>query len=219
MLSSNCDGTSVKSNCPGDKNFQCCIPPVTPKTTSKKTITTIVTNITSSESVTPSEDTIPSDQAVPSSEGSTPFEETNPSEDTTPSADTTPSQETNVPENTVTPSEEANVPENTVTPSQEGMKITRLKLNGVVNPLGFDFKKLIASWNVEDTKASTLKNGVLEVASDENFKDIIYQKDSVELDQVGEVIDIKLSPRTRYYWRVTITGDNGETATSDTQFF
>jgi len=76
MLSSNCDGTSVKSNCPGDKNFQCCIPPVTPKTTSKKTITTIVTNITSSESVTPSEDTIPSDQAVPSSEGSTPFEET-----------------------------------------------------------------------------------------------------------------------------------------------
>ena len=202
----NCKGTSVKSNCPGDKNFQCCIPAVTPKTTTtKKTITSIVTNITSSESVIPSDETIPSDNAVPT-DVTTLSEETNPSENTTPSEN-------------ISPSEESNVPESTVTPSQDSMKITRLKLNGVVNPFGFDFKKLIASWNVEDTKASTLKNGLLEVASDENFKDIIYKKDSADLDQVGEVIDIKLTPRTRYFWRVTITGDNGETATSDTQFF
>ena len=37
------------------------------------------------------------------------------------------------------------------------MKITRTKINGVVNPLGYSFEKLIASWNVEDTNAKTIK--------------------------------------------------------------
>ncbi len=99
------------------------------------------------------------------------------------------------------------------------MRITRTKLNGVVNPIGYDFRNIIASWNVEDTKALTLKNGVLEVANDNAFTDIIFKKESEDLDQTGEVIDIKLAPRTRYFWRVTITGNNGESATSNVQFF
>ena len=99
------------------------------------------------------------------------------------------------------------------------MRITRTKLNGVVNPIGYDFRNIIASWNVEDTKALTLKNGVLEVANDIAFTDIIFKKESEDLDQTGEVIDIKLAPRTRYFWRVTITGNNGECATSNVQFF
>ena len=49
------------------------------------------------------------------------------------------------------------------------MIITRAKINGVVNPLGYDFRKVIASWNVEDTDAKTLKDGVLEVATDIAF--------------------------------------------------
>ena len=99
------------------------------------------------------------------------------------------------------------------------MKITRAKLNGIVNPLGYDFKKIIASWNVECTDAKTLKNGLLEVAADLNFNEILYKKESDTLDQTGEVIDIDLIPRTRYFWRVTITGDNGDSATSPVQFF
>lgn len=99
------------------------------------------------------------------------------------------------------------------------MKITRTKINGVVNPLGFDFKKIIASWNVEDTSSKKLKKGILEVAGDEKFKNIIFKKASADLDQTGEVIDVKLSPRTRYFWRVTISGDNGDKAVSETSFF
>ncbi len=99
------------------------------------------------------------------------------------------------------------------------MKITRLKINGVVNPLGFIYEKIIASWNVEETEAKSLKNGVLEVASDIAFTNILYKKESEELDQTGEVIEVELSPRTRYFWRVTITGDNGDCATSEVQFF
>ncbi|ORX78381.1 hypothetical protein BCR32DRAFT_328587 [Anaeromyces robustus] len=130
-------------------------------------------------------------------------------------------------ESVKTPTESVEIPSETVetpsesveTPSENGMKITRLKLNGIVNPLGFDYNKLIASWNVEDTKALKLKNGILEVAEDEKFTNVIFKKNSEDLDQIGELIDIKLKPRTRYFWKVTITGDNGETATSKTQFF
>ena len=99
------------------------------------------------------------------------------------------------------------------------MKITRAKLNGVVNPIGYDFKKLIASWNVEDTDSKILKEGLIEVSKDEAFSEILYSRKSDELDQTGESLDIKLDPCTRYYWRVTITGDNGDRAVSDIQFF
>lgn len=99
------------------------------------------------------------------------------------------------------------------------MIITRAKINGIDNPLGFDFKKIIASWNVEDTDAKTIKNGVLEVAEDIAFTNIIYKKESAEINQTGEVIEIELRPRTRYFWRVRITGDNGDSATSDVQYF
>ncbi|WP_027204811.1 alpha-L-rhamnosidase [Butyrivibrio fibrisolvens] len=99
------------------------------------------------------------------------------------------------------------------------MKITRTKLNGIVNPIGYEFNKLIASWNVEDTDSKILKAGKLEVAKDKAFTDIIFNKESEYLDQTGEKIDITLSPRTRYYWRVTVTGDKGDSAVSDIQYF
>ncbi|WP_026497987.1 alpha-L-rhamnosidase [Butyrivibrio sp. WCD2001] len=104
------------------------------------------------------------------------------------------------------------------------MKITRAKLNGIINPIGYDFKNLIASWNVEETDAKTLKNGVLEVAADRDFTEILCRKEAANLDQTGEVINgdkvnIDLKPRTGYFWRVTITGDNGDTAVSDVQYF
>ena len=99
------------------------------------------------------------------------------------------------------------------------MKITRAKLNGIVNPVGYDFRKLIASWNVEDTDAKTQKNAVLEVASDATFTNIIFKKESDDLNQTGEQIQISLSPRTRYFWRVTVSGDNGESAISEVQYF
>lgn len=99
------------------------------------------------------------------------------------------------------------------------MRISRAKINGVVNPLGYDLRTIIASWNVEDTDAATLKNGVFEVSDDETFSNIIYRKESKDLDQRGEAIDINLTPRTRYFWRVTIAGDNGDSATSEVQWF
>ena len=99
------------------------------------------------------------------------------------------------------------------------MKITRVKLNGIVNPIGYDFRTLLVSWNVEDTEASTLKNGVLEVADDIAFTNIVYKKEGADLDQTGEEIQIELAPRKRYYFRVSITGDNGESAVSEIQYF
>lgn len=99
------------------------------------------------------------------------------------------------------------------------MRITRTKINGIENPLGFSFEKVIATWNVEKTISKALTEGLLEVSTSKDFKQIVYKKRSKSLDQTGEVIDIALLPCTRYYWRVTITGDKGDKATSDIQWF
>ncbi len=99
------------------------------------------------------------------------------------------------------------------------MKITRAKINGIVNPIGYEFRKIIASWNVEDTSSKKLKTGLIEVSKDEKFTEIVFSKESSKLDQTGEVIDLELLPRTRYFWRVRITGDMYDDATSDVQFF
>ncbi len=99
------------------------------------------------------------------------------------------------------------------------MIITRTKLNGVVNPLGYDFKKLIASWNVEETVSKKPINCVIEVSSDADFNNVIFRKESADLDQRGEVLDIELKPCTRYFWRVTVNGDAGDSAISDAQWF
>lgn len=99
------------------------------------------------------------------------------------------------------------------------MKITSTKLNGIVNPLGYGYDKLIASWKVVDTSAKSQVGGRLIVARDEDFSDILFTAEGEKLDSLGTVIDITLSPRSRYFWKVEIEGDNGEKASSDTCFF
>lgn len=99
------------------------------------------------------------------------------------------------------------------------MIITSTKLNGIVNPVGYGYKKVIASWKVEDTAAKKQTNALVEVALDADFSQIVYKAEGAEIDSLGHVIDLKLAPCTRYFWRVTVTGDNGEVATSDTQYF
>ncbi len=99
------------------------------------------------------------------------------------------------------------------------MKISRTKINGIVNPVGYDFRKIIASWNVEETQAKEQKSGRLEVSKDMDFREIIFENEKADLDCRGELIEIELTPCTRYFWRVSITADNGETAVSDIQYF
>lgn len=98
------------------------------------------------------------------------------------------------------------------------MKVTNLKINGVEHPMGFACEKLLASWKVTDTQAKKQTNARIEVSLKGDFSDIVSIKEG-NLASYETELEVELSPRTAYYWRVTVTGDNGDTAVSETAVF
>lgn len=99
------------------------------------------------------------------------------------------------------------------------MKITDLKMNGIKNPMGFRYDNLVCSWAVGQAKAKHQISVKIEVARDLNFQAVFYSKEGSELDSSATALDFTLSPYTTYYWRVTVLGDTGESAVSETAVF
>ncbi len=99
------------------------------------------------------------------------------------------------------------------------MKIQEVKINGVSDPIGFYLENVICSWKVTDTKSQKQKNAKIEVSLDEDFEQIFYCKEGQDLKQQGEKLILDLKPRTTYYYRVTVTGDQGDSAVSETCIF
>jgi len=78
----------------------------------------------------------------------------------------------------------------------------------------------VVSWVVSATPSKQQKTAQVIVASDPAMKDVIYDSGAVaDLDSRGTHLPISLSPMTRYYWTVTVTGDSGDTATSKVNWF
>lgn len=99
------------------------------------------------------------------------------------------------------------------------MKITSLKINGVSNPIGFAYERILCSWKVCDTSARKQEAVEIEVSEASDFKGIITTVKGKELASNETEIKMDLKPYTTYYWRVSVTGDNGEAAVSETAFF
>lgn len=103
------------------------------------------------------------------------------------------------------------------------MKLTNIKINGMKNPIGFDFSNLRVSWQVSGTKeeapayAKATVHTKIEVAKEPSFADVLYEKQG-NFKQTGEPILMELSPRTRYYVRVSVQGD-GVSGTSEAAYF
>lgn len=98
------------------------------------------------------------------------------------------------------------------------MVVKSLKINGVVNPVGYLFDELVCSWKVEEALSKRQTGAKIEV-SDDDFKTVLYTKEGVELSSIGEKLDIKLKPYTKYTYRVTVEGDSNESATSELAYF
>lgn len=94
------------------------------------------------------------------------------------------------------------------------MKVEHLRINGMHNPLGFALQPLRCAWRVTDTAAQTATGTVIEVAADAAFTHILYTKTGAGFNAAGTLLDLPLTPRTRYFWRVRVAADNGETAQS-----
>lgn len=99
------------------------------------------------------------------------------------------------------------------------MLVTNVKINGVNNPMGYLMENVRCSWKVKDTKSKKQTSTKIEIALDTNFINIVYTKDGNNLNQAGEMLCIDLKPYTRYFVRVTVQGDNGDSAVSDVVYF
>lgn len=100
------------------------------------------------------------------------------------------------------------------------MEITHLKVNHLVNPLGYDLGQPTISYVVRDTLAKKQEKAQILVSLDEDFSALLY--DSGETDTITSTafpLPIDLEPETRYYWKVRVWADNGESAESPAAWF
>ncbi len=101
------------------------------------------------------------------------------------------------------------------------MRITHLKTNRIVNPLGFALERPSLSWIVEDTPDRIQTAAQVIVGLDPALGQVVWDSGKVaggEIDSLGHRPPITLAPRTRYYWRVRVWGET-EQAESETAWF
>lgn len=99
------------------------------------------------------------------------------------------------------------------------MKITETRINGIENPLGFRYDSVVCSWKVADTQSQKQTEAAVEVSLSEDFSSILWRKAGADLNQAGVPIDGALCPRTTYYYRVRVVGDQGDAAVSEVGHF
>ncbi len=96
------------------------------------------------------------------------------------------------------------------------MRISRLQVNHITNPLGFDLGNPTFTWVVEDAKGTRATEARIVVTHDgATVADTGWADLSPIATQVEGLAEA-LTPRTRYEWSVSVRTDAGEQATSET---
>lgn len=100
------------------------------------------------------------------------------------------------------------------------MRITKLKTNHLVNPIGYGFDKPSVSWITEDTQAKKQTAARVRVVKGMEPSVTVYDSGKRgDISSLGQALPIELEPYTRYFWKVTVWADTGEEAESDWAFF
>lgn len=100
------------------------------------------------------------------------------------------------------------------------MKITRMKTNRMVNPLGFALDTPHLSYVATDTDAKVQTAARIRVAADEGMTQLLHDSGRREdLSSLWYAPPLSLTPRTRYYWQVEVWADNGDVAISPVAWF
>lgn len=96
------------------------------------------------------------------------------------------------------------------------MKVSHLKVDHKKNPLGYRFQAPVFSYIVEDTDAAEIDLARLKIAADTDFSDLIYDSGYIKNanSMAWKVPGLNLEPMTRYYWSISVIGDNGDRAES-----
>jgi alpha-L-rhamnosidase len=100
------------------------------------------------------------------------------------------------------------------------MRITKLRTNHINNPLGFELTRLSLSWITETSHSKYQEAAQVFIALDEDFDQIVYDSGKrQDINSLAFSPEMKLKPRTRYYWKVMVWGDQGDASTSEVAWF
>lgn len=96
------------------------------------------------------------------------------------------------------------------------MKLTHLRTNHIVEPLGLYMKKPVFSWVAEDTADKRQESARIQVTT--QGRTVYDSGRRQDLSSLGFEAPVELAPRTRYEWQVTVWGDGGDWATASSWF-
>ena len=99
------------------------------------------------------------------------------------------------------------------------MRIYDCQINHLTNPLGYQMESTVFSWKVADTAGKHQQSARLRVACTPDMSDVICDTGAAALDSIATALSLLLKPRTRYYWTVEVTADNGDHAISQVNWF
>lgn len=97
------------------------------------------------------------------------------------------------------------------------MKITELRTNHIVTPLGYSYDPLSFSWKVE-AEGTEKEQKSARILIEQDGAVVYDSGETPDADSLDFPVEIDLKPRSRYDWTVTVTADNGETA-RESSFF
>ena len=100
------------------------------------------------------------------------------------------------------------------------MNIYNLKTNYLMNPIGFLMDTVALSWIIEAPFEEELQGIRVLIALDENFEEVIHDsRMQSDLDSLCYQPEIKLQPRTRYFWKVIAKNVSGDESSSEIHYF
>ena len=97
------------------------------------------------------------------------------------------------------------------------LDITGLRTEDYRNPVGIDKSTIHFSWQLQSEQRGVMQtNYSIQIATDAAFGNVVWESGTVNSDQSVYVEASGFTPaaQTRYYWRVTVSDNKGETATS-----
>lgn len=93
------------------------------------------------------------------------------------------------------------------------LRITECRVNHLVNPVGYKMDNPVFSWI---TEGGTAKDSRIVVSTEKGVaRDTGFQ----EMNPLGTEVELTLSPRTEYKWKVFVRGLDGEVSESESWFF
>ena len=101
--------------------------------------------------------------------------------------------------------------------SAYALEVSHLKTMAYRNPIGIDVVEPTFSWVLtSDQRGVVQETYSIRIATDRNFQDIVWQSGTISSQESVDVPakGFSTSPRTRYYWQVSVTDNKGNTATS-----